>query len=634
MLFLLLYISMPISSFASSPTDTAYDLIVVGGEPEGVAAAVSAARNGAKTLLIEKRDGLGGLMTYGMLNFLDLSNEKNGLPTNAGIFKQWHEMVGGDVVFDVKQAKEAFYQLVSKERNITLLLNTSVEKVIKDQQAISGLVVKDNQGKETSYTAKRFIDCTQDGDFAAMAGAPFFMGGEDIGFKDRKMAVTLMIHFKDVDWAKVEKTAATGKFGPAHVDQSHAWGFGRIHQIYKPVESNTRVRGLNVARQKDGSIYINALQIFGVEGLNDDSKHEAIEKGKRETAHFLDYLKKEFPGFEQAKIADVPPELYVRETRHFYAEYQLPISDVWENKDHWDRISLAGYPVDVQATSVNDYGYVITAPKQYSIPFRSLVPKQINNLLIASRASGYSSLAAGSARVLPTGMSTGEAAGAAAKLSIDNQVTFRDMSRNHLLIEKLQEKLQNQGALLYPYTLAFPYEGKSYYPAIKTLLTYGLLCAGYDNNLKMDEPMSELELYNMLGSGISRVDIKAYEPLRAKIEIARSSASAKNPLTVQRAKQILQDLFPAIEVNLTNDLVLRNQGYPIIASILEKYEHKESGSLVTPHEKKAAITVSSPNKAASSISSTWIGKLLGMSSNWIDYLRIVWLELKSPIKSI
>src|SRR5690606_4508426 len=106
-------------------------------------------------------------------------------------------------------------------------------------------------------------------------------------------------------------------------------------------------------------------------------------------------------------------ELYVRETRHIKAFYQLPISDVWENKDHWDSIAFGSYPVDMQATTPKGKDEIVVNPKQYAIPFRSLVPIGKENLLVASRSSGYSSLAAGSARIIPTGMSTGEAAGVA-----------------------------------------------------------------------------------------------------------------------------------------------------------------------------------------------------------------------------
>ena len=150
--------------------------------------------------------------------------------------------------------------------------------------------------------------------------------------------------------------------------------------------------------------------------MNEASKQAAIATGKKETLHILKYLQTNFPGFEKAEIVSYPEELYVRETRHIWAEYQLPMADLWKNSDQWDSIGIASYPVDVQAQTPHDYGYVIASPKQYAIPFRSLVPKDIDGLLVVGRSAGYSSLAAGSARIVPTGMVTGEAAGTAAAL--------------------------------------------------------------------------------------------------------------------------------------------------------------------------------------------------------------------------
>lgn len=408
-MFQLRNITVDVQPYVKDINDTHYDVIVVGGEPEGVAAAVSAARNGAKTLLIERRDGLGGLMTYGMLNFIDYDYDMNGTIANAGIFKEWHDMVGGKVVFDIETAKKAFLKLVQNEPNITLSLSTSLQDVIVENDELKGVVVSDEQGEHTYY-AERFIDTTQDGDLAYLAGVPYFIGGEDIGLADRKMAVTLMMHLDGVNWDRLALAAVTQKFGAAKINPVAAWGFVDLHHQYTPTEPDTRLRGLNIARQSDGTVYINALHLFGVDGLDEQSKQEAIERGKRETEHIVAFLREEFPGFEQAEIASFPPELYVRETRHFYAEYQLPITDVWENRDHWDSIGFGSYPVDIQASSIDDYGYILTDPKQYAIPFRSLVPLEVDGLLIASKAAGYSSLAAGSARIIPTGMTVAEAA--------------------------------------------------------------------------------------------------------------------------------------------------------------------------------------------------------------------------------
>src|SRR5690606_22121883 len=116
-----------------------FDVVVFGGEPEGVAAAVSAARNGSKTLLISEDDSLGGLMTDGMLNFLDVSSDKNRNPANDGIFAEWHEMVGGQVGFDIETAEKAFHQLVAEEDNLTLLKETQITETVKEGKRLSAI---------------------------------------------------------------------------------------------------------------------------------------------------------------------------------------------------------------------------------------------------------------------------------------------------------------------------------------------------------------------------------------------------------------------------------------------------------------------------------------------------------------
>jgi hypothetical protein len=512
-------------------TRTEYDVIVVSGEPEGVAAAVAAARNGAKTLLIEHRDGLGGLMTYGMLNFIDLGYDKNDNVANAGIFEEWHKLVGGDYAFDIQRAKNAFMKLVQDEPNITLSLNTQLQDVImaEDGETIHGVIVEDENGVH-EYYAKRFIDSSLDADLAVLAGAPYFIGNEDIGLVNEKMAVTLMIHLEGIDWEGIKKAAREQVFGEGYVTSNVAWGFGALHFEYKPVEPNTRLRGLNIARQEDGSIYINALQIFEVDGLNKASIQEGIERGKRETDHVVEFLRAEFPGFENARVASYPDELYIRETRHVRAEYQLPITDVWENKDHWDSIGFGSYPVDVQATSIKNYGYVIATPRQYAIPFRSLVPLEVEGLLVASKASGYSSLAAGSARIIPTGMTTAQAAGIASTISIEHNISFREMAKNEDLIARLQNNIIQQGGLLYPYQLSYPYEGEWFYPSIAHLLSYGLVSGGYDNNLMMEEPLGQGAMLNILENGYTRIHTEEYKEAALLKEFRANIQDTQGPI--------------------------------------------------------------------------------------------------------
>ena len=523
--------------------DEEYDVVVIGGEPEGVAAAVMAARTGSKVLLIEKREELGGLFTYGMLNFLDIPQGENNKSVSHGIYEEWHALVGGGNAFGILEAKAAFQKLVNQEENITLLVKATVEEAIVEGNTVVGAKIKTATNTQT-VKAKAFIDATQDADFAVMAGAPYFTGGKDIGIEDRKMAVTLMLHLKNVDWDGVRKTVKSQKFGAAEITSSVAWGFTDLHYLYKPVEENTRLRGLNLVKVGD-DYYINALQIFGVDGLNEESKALAIEKGKRETDHILEYLRAEFPGFENAEVASYPTELYVRETRHVLAEYQLPMSDVWTNADHWDSIGFGAYPVDVQAQTVQDYGYVLSDPEQYAIPFRSLVPLEIDGLLVVGRSTGYSSLAAGSARVVPTGMVTGDAAGVASSLAIKEGVTFREMSKDKELIETLRTNLEEQGALVEHRETAYPYQGEWFDESIQTLINYGLVVGGYSNDLYVDKTTTVHSLMNALKGSVERPDSAVKEQYLSKMQALYSAEFAKENknLDLNTASTIVAELF-------------------------------------------------------------------------------------------
>ncbi|WP_052123950.1 FAD-dependent oxidoreductase [Ureibacillus manganicus] len=528
---------------AVSEFDEEYDVIVIGGEPEGVAAAVSAARNGAKTLLIENREELGGVFTYGMLSFLDILQGEDGKSVSRGIYQEWHSLVGGGNAFGIEQAKAAFKKLVDEEKNITLSANTEVVEPILEGNTVIGVKVKNEHG-EFKISGKAFIDATQDAEFAAMSNVPYFVGGEDIGIADKKMAVTLMIHLNNVNWDKVRETAKSEKFGPAEVTNTVAWGFSDLHYDYPPVEENTRLRGLNLVKI-DNDYYINALQIFGINGLDEESKKEAIEKGKRETEHILAYLQKEFPGFEDAMIASFPTELYVRETRHIWAEYQLSMADVWTNRDHWDSIGFGAYPVDVQAQTPQDYGYVLSDPKQYAIPFRSIVPKEIDGLLVVGRSAGFSSLAAGSVRVVPTGMVIGEAAGVAASIAISHDMSFREMSQDEGQIEYLRTLLTEQGAFVEHKVTDYPYQGEWYDESIQTLINYGLVVGGYTNDLRVDEATTRHSFMNMLKGAIERANPYIDEAFRKKLNTVHANEYAKEngPLMLEDVTNVLTQLF-------------------------------------------------------------------------------------------
>jgi hypothetical protein len=211
---------------------------------------------------------------------------------------------------------------------------------------------------------------------------------------------------------------------------------------YIPNNDRVRVRGLNIGRQKDGTLLINALQVFGVEAMFPESRQDAKKIALAEIPNLVEYLNKKIPGLQNADLAGVAPELYIRESRHIYGEYRLTIDDVLENHDFWDSIAFGSYPVDVQATGQDDHGLVVGVPAQYAIPFRSIVPRQVENLLVVGRSASYDALASGSARVIPVGMAAGQAAGAAAAITLEKGCTFREMSQNPQMIKQLQARLK------------------------------------------------------------------------------------------------------------------------------------------------------------------------------------------------
>ncbi|WP_274306929.1 FAD-dependent oxidoreductase [Solibacillus daqui] len=577
--------------------DNEYDVIVIGGEPEGVAAAVMAARSGSKTLLIEKREDLGGLYTFGMLNFLDIPKSVNQKSISRGVYEDWHKLVGNGNGFDIQDAKAAFKQLVYAEENLTLAVNTTVNNPVMHKNTVTGVEIENEYGA-FSIKGKVFIDATQDADFAVMAQVPYFLGGKDIGIEDKKMAVTLMLHLKNVDWRGVKKAAKSEKFGPATVTRSVAWGFSELHDMYQPVESNTRLRGLNLVKQ-DEDYYINALQIFDVDGVNEAAKLAAIEKGKRETLHIVDYLRKEFSGFENAEIVSYPTELYVRETRHILAEYQLPMSDIWTNMDHWDNIGYGAYPVDVQAQTPQDYGYVLSTPEQYAIPFRSLVPLEIDGLLVVGRSSGYSSLAAGSARIVPTGMVTGDAAGIAASLAILEGITVRELSKDEELIEQLRTNLKQHGAFVDHITSTYPYQDEWFDQSIQLLMDYGLVVAGYDNELPIEKEVSTHNFMNMLMSASKRMALESSAAYSDQLQISYDVLCSREnrPLDLLEASDILSFIYlndstskdnwaslidaevisekTAKQIEATNHPLTMKELYAICADVMRYMESRE-----------------------------------------------------------
>lgn len=526
------------------PTDNNFDVIVLGGDPEGVAAAVSASRNGLTVLLVEEADALGGLMTLGMLNFIDQNHGRDGTLLTRGIYKEFYDAVGG-TAFDVEHAKEVFLGMVEKQRSIVLKLNTSFEEPIMEGNKLKGIKVNED-GEIKEYYGKTIIDASVDGDLAAGCGVPYTYAGEDIGERDREMGVTLVFELANVDWDKVTQHIK-GEGNPNHgVNSKAAWGYTQEGYAYEPVDPMMRLRGFNAARQDNGNVLINALIIFGVDPLDAESKQEGIARGKAELEHLLPYIRENFVGFENAELVKTAEQLYVRESRHIIGEYQLTIDDVLENKDHWDRIAIASYPVDIQPTATQRYGTVVGSPDRYSIPFRSLVPLEVENLLVVGRSASFKSLAAGSARVIPIGMCTGEAAGVASAYSINNEKSFREMTKSEDAIKWIQDTLIAQGAYLEPFEIKEPVMDHWAYEGVKTLRGLGLLDGGYNNDYRLEEVITKYRFQNMINGTLRKAGVTLTNPIEVNdlptnkdIVMGVARGLGKNASSSNEAKEIL-----------------------------------------------------------------------------------------------
>jgi hypothetical protein len=526
------------------PTDNQFDVIVLGGEPEGVAAAVSASRNGLTVLLIEDDHALGGLMTLGKLNFIDMNHGRDGTLLTQGIFKEFHDRVGG-TAFDVDEAIHVFQDMVDKQRSIVLKLNTQFLEPIKDGNKLIGVKVKEDE-EVREYFGKRLIDATTDADLAAASGVPYTFAGEDIGEKDREMGVTLVFEVTNVDWNQVVKYLKNDGDDNTGATNKAAWGYTDEGFSYEPQDPMMRLRGFNAARQDNGNVLINALVIFGVDALDPASRQEGIERAKKELEYIMPYVREHFVGFEKAELVGTAEQLYIRESRHIIGEYQLTIDDVLENRDQWDRIAIGSYPVDVQPTAKQRWGTIIGNPDRYSIPFRSLVPLEIENLLVVGRSASYMSLAAGSARVIPIGMSEGEAAGVAAAYSINHDLSFRDMTKSEQAIKSVQDKLIAQGAYLKPFNIKDPNTEHWAYPGVKVIRGLGLLDGGYNNDYRLEDPMGKWRFQNLINRTLEKAN-KAPEnyievnepPTNEEILINTALGLGEPTKSFEEARQIL-----------------------------------------------------------------------------------------------
>jgi hypothetical protein len=475
-----------------------YDVIVVGSEPEAIAAAVATAEAGAATMLISEHPRLGGLFVLGQLNVLDLRTQPINL--QRGLFERWWRLVGGGHSFDVGRAERAFASLLSSA-GVTVRLDAEPISPLLEQGRVIGV-----RSGGVAHPALQVIDGTADMDFAAAAGAGYTVGFESLGLSER-MVDTLVFRIDGVDWPALRRGIVERGRSYATIDDRVAWGhFGGYPARYEAGEEGLRLRGLNLGLQDDGSVLVNALLIHGIDPFDPESLAEGRARAEREAPRVVEYLARELPGFARARYAGAAPLLYVRETRHLAAQCTLTVDDMLDNRVTDLDIAAGGYPLDVQILTIHDTGYVFGAPEVYGAPLCVTVPKDVGDLWVVGKAAGYDPIAASSARVVPFGMNVAEAAGLAAARAAAEGLEPAELAADEEALRRLRAELQARGAYLAPVEERRPAgpADHPHYRAYRLMLSRGLAVGGYDNDPGLETPATTLSYLYLLSNVLTR----------------------------------------------------------------------------------------------------------------------------------
>ncbi len=471
-----------------------YDVVVIGSEPEGVAAAVAAAQEGAKTLLVSYEPKVGGLFVLGQMNSLDLRTQ----PTlmQRGLFEDWWQRTGRHMSFDIGRAEQAFINMLVEAGVDVKLSEQTIRPVFEGEQLVGVYL------DEGFVTADQLIDATAEAEFASAAGASYSLGFAALGL-DERMVDTLVFRIDDVDWAALRRGVNERGRDYAAMDDRVAWGhFGGDPAAYQPLEPGIRLRGLNLGRQDDGTVLVNALLIYGIDPFDPASIQDGFDRARREAPRIISYLSDKIPGFENATFGGVADTLYIRETRHIEAECTLTANDTLDNVVTDQDVVAGGYPLDVQTLTPFDSGYVFGTPDVYGARLCVAVPTGVSPLWVVGKAAGYDALAASSARVVPFGMALGEAVGVAAARALSTTLSPAEFARDDLEIAALRRRLEARGAYLAPVrprNPVGPFE-HPHFGAYRLLLGRGLALGGYDNDPNLDDKVTALGYVYLLSN--------------------------------------------------------------------------------------------------------------------------------------
>jgi len=442
------------------------DVLVVGGGPAGIGAAVGAAQAGARVVLAERYGFLGGNATAALvMPLMSFHTQRHvpehkgattllptdhgpGEPVIAGVLKRLLEKLvaaggaippslatGYVVPFDPEWLKLMALELLD-EAGVQFLFHAFCSGVLETNGTISGAVFETKSGPLV-VKAKAVIDCTGDGDLAVQAGAPFEIGRAD----GLVQPMTLMFRMAEFERAAFD----------AYVRENPGEWRG-VHGLWALVRRATQEGKLDLPREDmlffatphEREVSVNSTRVTRVLGTDVWDLSYAEWASRRQMRQIAAFLRHYVPGFERSYVMQSGVNVGVRETRRILGDYQLTAEDVLGARKFDDAIARGSYPVDIHnPTGSGTLLKRLPPGEAYDIPLRALMPRDVQGLLVAGRCLSGTHEAHSSYRVMPIVMATGQAAGVCAALAARRGILPR-------LVEfsRVQEELRRQGASL------------------------------------------------------------------------------------------------------------------------------------------------------------------------------------------
>lgn len=424
-----------------------YDVVVIGGGPAGLMAAAAASRAGCSTLLVEMYGFLGGAGTMGGLatfcgmharvfgtdvqsvhgyadELLDRMRAMDGL-------NEPHLSVADRIQalsYDISALKIAADELVTSGGAELLFHARAVGIVSGDDARIDAVVVESKSGR-AAIRGRFFVDGSGDADIAAWAGAPYERS-------ERLMYPSLMFRINGVD---PERAGDAWRVVREKMEQAEAAGthtFPRKKPIVRPQRNPLEWRSnLTQLSNADGS---------AVDGTDVRQLTRGELQGRRQVWDAFEFIRDSTPGFEDSYIVDIAPQVGIRETRRILGSYQLTEEDVLGCADFDDTIGVNGWPVEAHVVGDVEFRFAPVDSRGYNqLPYRMLVPQNVENLLVAGRCASMTQGGQSSGRVSGPCFAMGQAAGTAASLALDAGVSGADVD-----VDALQRRLEADGAFL------------------------------------------------------------------------------------------------------------------------------------------------------------------------------------------